>query len=1045
MAGIHEALSEQFFHWEKSGRGWRVWLAPVIPEPPFRPFTGYQFPEAEVVDDGRKPTILSSFVQRLSCTLATPAPTSPPSEPEPEPEPQPLERSDLVEFQISLPPQQSVKMADMAPLLRQLGFCREPIGFEILGTGERTVVQFVASAGDAVMLWRQLQAHFPDMVVFEQHDALASAWAEAENAESLVVEFGLAREFAFPLAKLNTDPFVGLVAALEAVVPGEVALFQVLFQPVEHPWADSLLRAVTTIDGRPMFQNAPEVTQLAQEKTSSPLFSAVVRFAIKTDDYDRTLELARDMAGALRQFARLDGNELIPLENHEYPFEAHIEDVIRRQSRRSGMILNTEELIGFVHLPTAAVRSPALRRETGKTKAAPKSATGARGLLLGHNTHAGKTQEVRLSPDARSRHAHIIGASGSGKSTLLLNLIREDIENGEGVAVLDPHGDLVDAVLGMIPEHRIDDVVLLDPSDATHAVGFNILSAHTELEKTLLASDLVSVFQRLSTSWGDQMGSVLQNAIMAFLESSEGGTLAELRRFLIEPDFRKQFLHTVHDSEVLYYWQKGFTHLTGNKSIGPILTRLDGFLAPKPIRHMVSQRENRLDFADIMDSRKIFLAKLSQGTMGKENAFLLGSLLVGKFQETAMSRQSQAASARNPYTLIVDEFPHFITPSMAEILTGTRKYGLGLVLAHQELRQLEREREVASAVLGAHTRICFRLGDDDARKLADGFSSFDAHDLQNLNIGQAVCRLERPDADFNLFVPLREKPDPAQASQIQARAVTRSREKYSRLRSEVEAELCERLKVQEEPAGAKKSGAPKAEVPPPAKSEQLPPSALLPEVLKTSVPPPASAPTPPPIIAEPKPATPSERKSAGPPPDLGKGGEQHKAIQRRIKEAAEALGFRSVIEKRIVGSQESIDLLLERADEKIACEISVTTTIDHEVGNVAKCLKAGMPQVAIICVDADRLRKIETAVIGSLGAETATRVSYHQPDQFIAHIRTLPMPAPKDSVTIHRGYRVKRTTAKLTAEEHQQREDLANQVIAEAVRPKRGATSKKIQ
>ena len=297
-------------------------------------------------------------------------------------------------------------------------------------------------------------------------------------------------------------------------------------------------------------------------------------------------------------------------------------------------------------------------------------------------------------------------------------------------------------------------MVLVDPSDAEYSIGFNILSAHSELEKNLLASDLVAVFQRLSTTWGDQMNSVLQNAILAFLESDRRGTLADLRRFLIEPAFRNEFLKSVKDSEVVYYWQKSFPHLSGNKSIGSILTRLDTFLAQKPIRHMVSQPENRLDFAHIMDSGKIFLAKLPEGLLGRENSYLLGTLLVSKFQQIAMSRQAQQIAARRDYWIYVDEFANFITPSMAEILTGARKYRIGLTLAHHELHQLQRNPEVASAVMShPFTRIVFRVGDDDAKKLAEGFSYFEAKDLRNLETGQAVCRVERSDFDFNLSCP----------------------------------------------------------------------------------------------------------------------------------------------------------------------------------------------------------------------------------------------------------------------------------------------------
>jgi len=163
------------------------------------------------------------------------------------------------------------------------------------------------------------------------------------------------------------------------------------------------------------------------------------------------------------------------------------------------------------------------------------------------------------------------------------------------------------------------------------------------------------------------MGSVLQNAILAFLESSIGGSLADMRRFLADPGYRAQFLKTVRDPEVVFYWKKTFPQLTGNRSIGPVLTRLGTFLSPKSIRYMVSQPVNRLDFANILDSGGIFLAKLPQGQIGRENAFLLGSLLVAKFQQTAMSRQRMVQEARRDFWLSIDEFHNFITPSMAEI------------------------------------------------------------------------------------------------------------------------------------------------------------------------------------------------------------------------------------------------------------------------------------------------------------------------------------------------------------------------------------------
>lgn len=691
----------------------------------------------------------------------------------------------------------------------------------------------------------------------------------------------------------------------------------------------------------------------------------------------------------------------------------------------------------------AAVRSAAFLRDTGKSKAAPQIVRASSGLLLGNNVHAGNTAEVRLTLEQRVRHTHIVGASGTGKSTLLFNLIRQDIENGEGIAVLDPHGDLIDRILGIIPPERIADVVLVDPADNDYAIGFNILSAHSELEKTLLASDLVSVFQRLSTSWGDQMHSVLQNAILAFLESDRKGTLADMRRFLIEPDFRRDFLKSVQDSNILYYWQKGFHHLGGNKSIGPILTRLEMFLARKPIFHMVSQPDNRLDFGDIMDSGKIFLAKLPEGLLGKENSYLLGTLLISKFHQLAMSRQAQQISARRDYWIYVDEFANFITPSMAEILKGTRKYRIGLTLAHHELRQLQRDAEVASAVMShPGTRIVFRVGDDDAKKLAEGFTYFEAKDLRNLETGHAVCRVERSDYDFNLTVPLPDKSDAKQAAQRREQVIAVSRNKYGTPRADVEALL------------AKTRATPPLDEPPPAS----PP--VTPVVPKPPVPPSQPAPaaktqveSEAPKLAEPPKASETAKPSEVPkatvsakvppviasaraetPRDLGKGGAQHKAIQKRIKQAADELGFRSVIEKPVSDGQGSVDLWLERVEQVIACEISISNTIDNEVGNVEKCLKAGVPKVVMICLGEERLRKIAAAVSGSLGPELAARVEYFLPDPFIAYLKGLKPPTLQP--TKYGDYNVKRSAPRLTPAEQEQRENIANRVMSETMRGK---------
>ncbi len=985
--GVHEDFSAQFYRWEARGRGWQVWPEPVELEPPFR-WLQYTLPPK--VDDGQRPSFWGDLARGIFGRSVPPPEPTPVEEPEAEPEP--LVREEWVELQTLLPAKLDIAPEAFAQFLQSVSLAREPIAFELLGQPGGVTLQWAIHPDDAAHVRRQLTAFFPEAVFQPRPSQLVETWQNA-GGEELVVEFGLAREFMLPLASGKLDPFTGLIGALSELEAGDLGLFQVLFHPVRHPWGETLVDALSQPGGTPLFVNALELTEAAEAKARCPLYGALVRIGVQSERYERAVSIARDLAASLAVFADPAGNELIPLSNAEYPFAEHVEDLLRRQTRRLGMLLTREELIGFVHLPSNAVRSPALVRQDRRSKAAPAVALRPEGVCLGRNEHLNQSRPVYVSPDQRLRHVHIVGASGTGKSTLLFNLIRQDIEHGEGVAVLDPHGDLVDRVLGVIPPERVKDVVLIDPADETCSVGFNILSAHSDLEKRLLASDLVSVFQRLSTSWGDQMGSVLGNAILAFLESPRGGTLADLRRFLLEPKFREAVLETVTDPEIIYYWREAFPQLSGNKSIGPVLTRLETFLAPKPIRYMVSQPVNRLDFADIMDTGRIFLAKLSQGLLGKENSYLLGTLLVAKFQQLTMARQAQQEARRRPFWIYVDEFHQFITPSLGEILSGARKYRLGLTLAHQELRQLQRDADVASAVLtNPGTRICFRLGDDDARKLAEGFASFEARDLQNLEKGQALCRVERRDWDFNLSVPWPELPDPAEQAQRRQAATAASRQTYATPRADIEAALRKELVPSEKPkpAEARKpastkqarplepTAAPPKAAPAPneTKAERAPATepAQAPSVLppagaptaspKADLPPTTAIPSSPPsaILAAPSPVPAEEDDTSL---------RAHEALKAHIRREAEAWDFTVTAEQTVLDGLGRIDLVLERGERRIACEISVTTTPEHEAGNVAKCLDAGFSEVVLVALNARRKAKLRETLDQALGVEAA--------------------------------------------------------------------------
>ncbi|PKO18699.1 hypothetical protein CVU37_04755 [candidate division BRC1 bacterium HGW-BRC1-1] len=1034
-----QALTAQFFAWESRGRGWQLWSDPVVLEPPFVPFFRVAPPSMGHANDNRRPSLVSAIADRLRGRASAPI-ISPEAEFEQrylalydrEPDTDALVKPDEpVEFQVVLPTGFKSSKDIAQEFLLVLGYCRHPIAFEIIGLPDSIVLQIVCRDKDDEQVVQQLRTFYPEIVLERADRFLLDRWLggnlnedDEDERDRLVMEFGLCNEFMLPLRvakNFDVDPLAAVIGALENLRRGEIGVFQVLLQPVHHPWAESVVRSVTDYDGKPFFADAPELVSQAKQKVSSPLFAGLVRLAAKSERHGRAMDIARNMGSGLAQLANPMANEFIPLSNDDYDDDWHERDLVCRQTHRSGMILSTDELLTLVHMPGPFVRSEKLKRLSKKTKAAPGIALGNK-FALGENFHNGKAETVSLSPVQRVRHMHVIGASGTGKSTFLLNLIMQDIERGEGVAVLDPHGDLIDQVLARLPEKRFDDVVLVDPSDSDFPVGFNILQAHSELEKNLLASDLVGVFKRLATSWGDQMTSVLGNAVLAFLESNEGGTLADLRRFLVDQDFRKRFVKTVQDPEVAYYWQKEFPLLSG-KPQAPILTRLDTFLRPKLIRYMVSQKENRLDFGGIMNQGRIFLAKLSQGAIGEENAYLLGSLIVSKFHQLALCRQEQRASDRRPFYLYIDEFPYFVTPSMASILSGVRKYQLGLVLAHQEMRQLGKDSEIGSAILAnPFARVCFRLGDQDAAKLASGFSFFDAKDLQNLGTGEAIARIERAEYDFNLRIDPLPEID-TECAEAQMEEITSvSRRKFATPRSEVEAHLNQARgedgQVDARPA-RRASRKPDDEDEPPA--------------------PTPVEPTPPPSpTSSSGMATPTEKKSRakakpkpGELPALGKGGREHKYLQQLVKQLAEGMGWRATIEKEIAGG--SIDVALEKGQCTVACEISITSTADYEMGNIEKCFRAGFGHVVVIAADPKQLSKVEDMARDRIDKAVLSKIRFVTPDSLFSVIEGLEAEAAGHEGTV-RGYRVKVRFHPVSEEEKAVRKQAISKVITTGMR-----------
>lgn len=949
-----DALTDAFYRFELRGRGWYGNEHYVMLEPAFAWFRP-PLPSAPAADaprdDGRRRSFLGGLLDQFTGKRA--APSLPVRiEPEIDDDAVPVvlapERGDWTAFDLRVPPSYVSRPDTGLRLLQALGASEGPLSFEVIGTQGEVHVQLVVGESDIPHVTEALAGYVPEATLVSGADRLIRA--RDDEQATFVVDFGLSEEFFLPLATAKSftlDPLIALVNAMALPQEGEFLCFQVLFEKVRNPWRQAVREAVAGPDGTGIFLDAPYFLKAAYEKTASPMFAVALRVGAQAADEVAAKRLASRVENFIQQFGHIEGNSLIPLSNEGYHELSHELAFYLRETYRSGMLLSSEELASLVHLPDASVGQLAFQRAALRSKAAPPDH--GTGLIIGTNIHRGVATSVRLSTEERLAHMHVIGASGTGKSNFLLSSVLQDIEAGHGVVVLDPHGDLIDDILVRIPETRLPNVILFDPANAECSVGINILSAETESEREHLASDVVGMFQKLATSWGDSMGSVLTNAVLAIVESKRGGTLLDLRRFLLDDEVRKSYLSEIEDEEIRFFWERSFP-LIGTRSIGPILTRLDTFLRSKTMRRVVGVPRSTFDWEEVLSGKRILLAKLSMGLLGEENGGLLGSLLVSQLHQAALRRQRLPKAERHPAFVYCDEFQHFTTPSTASLLSEGRKYATGLVLAHQTLSQTTGNGVEAALLGNAYTRLVFRVSEGDAGKLAAGFSFFESSDLLSLGRGEAIMRLGSAERDCNVATA---PPGPA------------LRQAMPRLET---PKPTTSLPVPEGPDDKER----KDEAAPVHVAQPDPddPRALLPVVV----------------------------------PKSRLWGAEHKYLAHVVTRLGQERGFKAVSEEPVAGGR--VDVALRRADVSVACEISVSTEVTHEVGNARKCLAASFQHVVIVSTDEGKRRRLQKALAdGGLAA-----VLVCAPDELAVFLDTMGRPEPSEKMV--RGYkvRVKRQT-----------------------------------
>jgi len=344
----------------------------------------------------------------------------------------------------------------------------------------------------------------------------------------------------------------------------------------------------------------------------------------------------------------------------------------------------------------------------------------------------------------RRQHAYVVGKTGVGKTAFLKNMALQDIENGEGLAIIDPHGEFVEEVLDSIPSHRMNDVVYFNPADMDHPVSFNIMDSPDPRYKHLIASGLIGIFTKIwANVWSARMEYILSNTILALLDTP-GTTLLGIPRMLVDRDYRQKIINNLTDPVVKSFWINEYEEWEPryrNEAIAPVQNKVGQFLNVSLIRNIVGRAKNTIDIEDIMNSGKILLVNVSKGRIGEDNSAILGAMIITKIQLSAMERVRIPEDQRRDFYLYVDEFQNFATDSFVNILSEARKYRLNLIIAHQYIGQLVTDSSTAvrDAVFGnVGTMVSFRVGAADAEALelefTPEFLQNDLISLPNYNI-----------------------------------------------------------------------------------------------------------------------------------------------------------------------------------------------------------------------------------------------------------------------------------------------------------------------
>jgi hypothetical protein len=728
---------------------------------------------------------------------------------------------DFVTLQLALPRGNEIKIDVAEQMFASLYAIKRGGRFSFLKPQDHFTFEIVALPED-IRFYISCPRKLRDLIEKQIHGAYPDAKIKeakeynifSEEGKVAYASLGLRGVPYYPIKvyrELPTDPLSSLTSALAKMQEGEGAAIQILISPADKKWSSAGRQFISKTKKeeadpeKAKYKTDAKTLEAIENKCSKPGFETTIRIVVCSDTLESAKAHLNNIKSAFEQFSSgfngFKGKKIRLKVAFMNDFIYRYQPMIRFGNRS---ILNSEELATIFHLPNKTVETPHIYWLAARSAPAPAEIA-TTGLFIGKSVYRGVERNVHITDQDRLRHVYIIGKTGTGKTELMKAMILQDLREGRGVCLIDPH-DLAEELLAYIPPERVEEVIYFNPSDTERPMGLNMLEARTEDEKHFVSSSIINLMYKLYDPYktgiiGPRFEHAIRNAMLTVM-SEPGNTFVEVVRVLTDSSYVKALLPKVTDPMVRRYWTDQIAQTADfhkSEVLDYIVSKFGRFVTNKTMRNIIGQSKSAFDFRQVMDEGKILIVNLAKGKLGEENSNFLGLILVPKILIAAMGRTDVPESTRKDFYLYVDEFQNFATPDFATILSEARKYHLNLTVANQFIGQVE--EEVKNAVFGnVGTVISFQVGVADASFLQHEFTpTFSEPDLLNVERFHAYVKTVvkgQPVTPFSVDTTKDLKAEKAQASEKVAKIVKEmSRLKYGVAREEVESEIARRARL----------------------------------------------------------------------------------------------------------------------------------------------------------------------------------------------------------------------------------------------------------